>query len=216
AAEATGLAWLPTDSMGLPSHETYARDLSYSLQAAPDFGAPTWQVTFSTRYDPAILAGAGGYRGSTLTGRALLDARTLGPARFSVDGFVEFQWHDHLQPETYLRRANLELGLDLYGRVGLQGTFGYGSSYDLVAREVSSARLSLSEVALVVRPLDELYLGAVVTDVWDLTGNDPNRLFQLRPTFTVVWNRCCWALYGSWESATGAVAITLTTPGADQ
>ena len=216
AAEATGLAWLPATTLGLPGHETFARDLSYSLQAAPEFGAPTWQVTFSTRYDPDILGGAGGYRGSNLTGRALLDARTLGPASFSVDGFVELQWRDHLQPETYLRRANLELGLDLYGRVGLQGTFGYGSSYDLSAMEVSSARLSLSEVALVVRPLDDLYLGAVITDVWDLTGNDPNRLFQLRPKFTAVWNRCCWALYGSWDSATGAVAITLTTPGADQ
>lgn len=216
AAEATGLAWLPQQRLGLPGPEEFARDLSYTLEDAPAFGQPTWQVRFSTRYDPAILGGAGGYRGSTLTGRALLDARAIGPARFSVDSFVEFQWRDHLQPETYLRRANLELGLDLYGRVGLQGTVGYGSSYDLAAQEVSSARLSLSEVALVVRPLDELYLGAVVTDVWDLTGNDPNRLFQLRPTFTVVWNRCCWALYGSWDSATGAVAITLTTPGADQ
>ena len=50
----------------------------------------------------------------------------------------------------------------------------------------------------------------------DLTGGDPNRLVELRPEFTVVWNRCCWALYGSWDSATGVVAITLTTPGADQ
>ncbi len=216
SAEATGLAWFPQERLGLPGPQGYARDLSYTLEDAPAFGQPSWQVRFSTRYDPAILGGAGGYRGSTLTGRALLDARSVGPARFSVDGFLEFQWRDHLQPETYLRRANLELGVDLYGRVGLQGTFGYGSSYDLAAQEVSSARLSLSEVALVVRPLDELYLGAVVTDVWDLTGNDPNRLFQLRPTFTVVWNRCCWALYGSWDSATGAVAITLTTPGADQ
>jgi len=216
AAEAAGLAWLPQERLRLPGHQEFPRDLSYTLEAAPEFGQPTWQLRFSTRYDPDMLGGAGGYRGSTLTGRALLDARTLGPASFSVDGFVELQWRDHLQPETYLRRANLELGLDLYGRVGLQGTFGYGSSYDVGDREVTSARLSLSEVALVVRPLDELYLGAVVTDVWDLTGNDPGRLFQLRPTFTVVWNRCCWALYGSWNSSTGAVAITLTTPGADQ
>src|SRR5690606_9878704 len=111
---------------------------------------------------------------------------------------------------------NLTLGVDLYERVGLQGTFGYAASYDAAALEVSSARLTLSDVALVVRALDSLYLGAVVTDVWDLTGNDPGRLFQLRPKFTVVWNRCCWALYGSWDSITGAVSLTLTTPGAEQ
>ncbi|HET8986781.1 MAG TPA: hypothetical protein VFN03_13580 [Trueperaceae bacterium] len=216
AAEATGLEWLPPGWLGLPIAGPYARQLGYTLEAAPEFDQPTWQVQFSTTYDPVILAGAGGYKGSALTGRALLDNRVVGPAEFSVDGFVEFQWRDHLQPETYLRRANLTLGVDLYQRVGLQGTFGYAASYDLSALEVSSARLTLSEVALVVRALDSLYLGAVVTDVWDLTGNDPGRQFQLRPKFTVVWNRCCWALYGSWDSATGAVSITLTTPGADQ
>jgi len=101
--------------------------------------------------------------------------------------------------------------------VGLQGTIGYSGQYDLAAAEVTSGRLSLQEVALVVRPLDTLYLGAVVTDVWDLTGNDPNQpAFNLQPTFVVVWNRCCWALYGSWNSANGDLAITLTTPGADQ
>lgn len=216
AAEATGLEWLPPGWLGLPVADPYSRQLGYTLEATPESGQPTWQVQFNTTYDPVILAGAGGYRGSALTGRALLDNRVLGPAEFSVDGFVEFQWRDHLQPETYLRRANLTLGVDLYQRVGLQGTFGYAASYDLAALEVSSARLTLSEVALVVRALDSLYLGAVVTDVWDLTGNDPGRMFQLRPKFTVVWNRCCWALYGSWDTITGAVSITLTTPGADQ
>ena len=216
AAEARGLEWLPPAWFGLPVADPYARQLSYTLEAAPESNQPSWQVQFSTTFDPAILAGAGGYRGSTLTGRALLGNRTLGPAEFTVDGFVEFQWRDHLQPETFLRRANLGLGVDLYQRVGLQGTFGYAASYDMAALEVSSARLTLNEVAVVVRALDDLYLGAVVNDVWDLTGNDPSRLFQLRPKFTVVWNRCCWALYGSWDSANGAVSITLTTPGAEQ
>ena len=60
-------------------------------------------------------------------------------------------------------------------------------------------------------------MGAVITDVWDLTGNDASQpAFNLQPTFVVAWNRCCWALYGSWNSRNGAVAITLTTPGADQ
>ena len=216
AVEARGLEWLPPASIGLPAPEPYARDLEFSVEDAPVAGAPEWRVAFSTRYDPDILNGTGGLRGSTLTGRALLDSRVVGPAHLSVDGFAELAWRDDLQPVTYLRRANLQLAVDLYERVGLQGTVGYAASFSSVANEVTSSRLSLSDVALVVRPLDELYLGMVVNDVWDLTGDDPNRLVQLRPEFTVVWNRCCWALYGSWDSATGAVAITLTTPGADQ
>src|SRR5690606_23546003 len=142
--------------------------------------------------------------------------RVIGPARVSVDGFAEFAWRDDVQAVTYLRRANLGFGVDLYERVGLQGTLGYAAGFSPGTQQVTSARLTLSEVALVVRPIDELYLGVVLDDVWDLTGGDPNRLVELRPEFTVVWNRCCWALYGSWDSATGVVAITLTTPGADQ
>ncbi len=216
AAEARGLEWLPPASIGLQPPEPYARDLEFSVEDAPVAGAPEWRVAFSTRYDPDLGAGTGGLRGSTLTGRALLDSRVFGPARLRVDGFAELAWRDDLQSVTYLRRANLQLGVELYERVGLQGSVGYAASFSSVAQEVTSSRLSLSDVALVVRPLDELYLGMVVNEVWDLTGDDPNRLVQLRPEFTVVWNRCCWAVYGSWNSATGAVAITLTTPGAEQ
>ncbi len=216
AAEARGLEWLPPGAIGLEPPEPYARDLEFSVEDAPVAGTPEWRVAFSTRHDPSLLGGTGGLRGSTLTGRALLDSRVVGPARLSVDGFAELAWRDDLQPVTYLRRANLEFAVDLYERVGLQGTLGYAASFSSVAEEVTSARLSLTDVALVVRPLDELYLGLVLDDVWDLTGDDPNRLVQFRPEFTVVWNRCCWALYGSWNSATGAVSITLTTPGAEQ
>lgn len=218
ALQADGLVWLPTEWLGLPQPEPYARNLAFTLEQAPERGSATWQVRYTTRVDPALGPPDGfGYRNSTLTGRVLLDDRTVGPARFSVDGFAELLWHDDVQPSTYLRRANLRFGVDLYERVGLQGTIGYSGQYDLAAAEVTSGRLSLQEVALVVRPLDTLYLGAVVTDVWDLTGNDPNQpAFNLQPTFVVVWNRCCWALYGSWNSANGDLAITLTTPGADQ
>ena len=216
AAEARGLEWLPAPALGLPEPAPYVRDLEFAVEDAPAFGTPTWRVAFSTRFDPALLGGDGGLRGSTLTGRALLDSRVLGPARLSVDGFAEVAWRDAVQPVTYLRRANLEFGLDLYERVGLQGTVGYAAGFSQAAQEVTSARLTLTDVALVVRPLDELYLGLVIDDVWDLTGNDPSRSFEFRPEFTVVWDRCCWALYGSWDSATGQVSITLTTPGAEQ
>lgn len=217
AAQADGLAWLPPEWLGLPSPAPHSRSVAVSVEAAPESGQPSWQVRFSTTYDPGILGGAGGYRASTLTGRALLAGHQVGPVRFSVDGFAEFQWRDALQPETYLRRANLVFGVQFSEVVGLQGTLGYSAAYSTSQQEVTSARLSLEQVALVVRPLDSLYVGAVFNEVWDLTGNDPTRPpFSARPTVTLVWNRCCWALYGSWNTGTGALSITLTTPGADQ
>ncbi len=219
AAQADGVMWLPTGWLGLPQPAPYARDLAFTLEEAPLRGSPTWQVRYSTRMDPALGSGAGsyGFRNSQLTGRVLLTDQQVGAVRFSVDGFAELMWRDAAQPETYLRRANLRFGVDIYDRVGLQGTLGYTGLYSQAAAAVTSGRLALQEVALVVRPLDSVYVGAVITDVWDLTGNDPSQpAFNLQPTFVVAWNRCCWALYGSWNSKTGAVSITLTTPGADQ
>ncbi|MFA5550167.1 MAG: hypothetical protein WDA03_01000 [Trueperaceae bacterium] len=219
AAQADGLMWLPTGWLGLPQPAPYARNLSFTIEEAPLRGSPTWQVRYSTRLDPALGSSPTtyGFRNSLLTGRVLLTDRAAGPVRFSVDGFAELMWQDDAQPSTFLRRANVRFGVDIYDRVGLQGTVGYSGLYSAAAQEVVSGRLSLQEVALVVRPLDTLYVGAVITDVWDLTGNDASQpAFNLQPTFVVAWNRCCWALYGSWNSRTGAVAITLTTPGADQ
>lgn len=218
-ARAEGLLWLPPSWLGLPTPDPYARNLSFTVEQAPEVGDAAWQVRFTTTLDPALATGtaAHGYRNSTLTGRVLLEDRTVGPARFSVDGFVEVPWKDARQPTTYLRRANLTFGVDVAERVGLQGTLGYAATYDMAAEAVRNGRLSLNEVALVVRPRDDLYLGAVVSDVWDLTGTDPTQPpFELQPTFVVVWNRCCWAVRGSWNSATGQVVVALTTPGADQ
>lgn len=219
AAQADGLLWLDTAWLGLPQPASYARGLAFTLEDAPLAGRPSWQVKFTTLLDPAAApAGAAlGYRDSTLAGRVLLVDEVAGPVRFSVDGFAELLWADDRQPSTYLRRANLTFGVDLFERVGLQGTVGYAGSYDLAGARVSSGRLTLQEVALMARPTDDLYLGAVLNETWDLTGNDPARpAFSLRPRFVVVWNRCCWALYGSWDSKSGAVAVTLTTPGATQ
>lgn len=219
AVQADGLMWLPTGWLDLPQPAPYARNLSFTLEEAPDRGNPSWQVRYSTRLDPSLGSGLStyGYRNSQLTGRMLLTDQAVGPVRFSVDGFAELMWADDAQPDTYLRRANLRFGVDVYDRVGLQGTLGYTGLYSQSAGEVVSGRLSLQQVALIVRPLDTLYVGAVITDVWDLTGNDASQpAFNLQPTFVVAWNRCCWALYGSWNSRNGAIAITLTTPGADQ
>jgi len=219
AAQVDGLQWLGTDWLGLPQPAPYSRPIAFTLEDAPVRDRPGWQVRYATLLDPsAAPAGADyGFRNSTLTGRVLLVDEVLGPSRFSVDGFVELPWADDRQPSTYLRRANLTFGVDLFERVGLQGTVGYAGSYDYSAEAVSSGRLTLQQVAVMARPIDDLYVGAVLNEVWDLTGSDPGHpAFSLQPRFVVVWNRCCWALYGSWDSKSGAVSVTLTTPGATQ
>lgn len=219
ALEVEGVHWFNAAWLGLPEPEPYARTLAFTLEEAPLRGRPEWQVRFTTRYDPTLSAqqAGGAYSNSLLSGRALLTDYTAGPVRFSVDAFAELMWPDDEQHPLYLRRANLMFAASFDERVGLQGRMGYAGVYSASAGEVTSARLTLQDVALVVRPLDSLYLGAVISDVWELTGTSSDTpSFNLQPKFVVVWNRCCWALYGSWDSASGALAVTLTTPGADQ
>jgi len=217
AVEADGLAWLEPGWLGFPGDPTYSRGLSFRVEDAPATGSPIWQVRYDTVFDPTLNAGAGGYRNTDLTTRAVLTDRQVGPANFSVDLFTDMPLHDDLQPISYLRRASLTFGIDLYQTVGLQGSLGYNGAYSSVTQSVTSEVLTLGDVALIARPLKELYVGAVLNDTWDFSGNDPNHpAFNLQPTFVAVWNRCCWALYSSWDSATGRFKIALTTPGAQK
>jgi hypothetical protein len=138
-----------------------------------------------------------------------------GRVRIALDGFLDVPLPDDAQPSGYLRRANLELGLDLAGRVGLQGTFGYRGSYDTAREEVRSGRLSFEEVSLVVRASQELVLGATLDDVWELVDEEPGDLaLDPRPTLFAAWDRCCWALFASWDTRSGEVVLTLGAPGA--
>ncbi|MDZ7707996.1 MAG: hypothetical protein U5J97_08940 [Trueperaceae bacterium] len=138
-----------------------------------------------------------------------------GLVRAAVDAFVDVPLPDDGQPTAYLRRANLQLGLDVAGRVGLQGTFGYRGSYDVTTESVRSGRLSFEEVSLVVRATNELYLGATLDDVWEIVDDDPASDLALdpRPTLFATWDRCCWALYTSWDTRSGEVVLTLGAPG---
>lgn len=213
ALEADGLGWLPPDWLGFPGDPTATRPLTFRVEDAPAHRAPVWQVRYVTVYDPA-LGSAGGYRNTDLTTRAVLTDTQMGPANFSVDLFTDLPLHDDLQAVSYLRRASLVFGLDLFERVGLQGSLGYNGSYSSATQQVTGRLLTIGDLSLIVRPVNDLYIGAVLNDTWDLTGNDPNAPpFNLQPTFVVAWNRCCWALYGSWNSANGQIKVALTTPG---
>ncbi|MEX2502115.1 MAG: hypothetical protein WD336_07050, partial [Trueperaceae bacterium] len=155
-------------------------------------------------------------RGTLFEARVRLADRAFaaGRIRVALDGFVDVPLPDDALPGAWLRRANLELGLDLFGTVGLQGTFGYRGSYDVAEEEVRSGRLTLDEVALVVRPTRDLAVGAVLNDVWELVDEDVGEFaFDPRPRLFLTWDRCCWALYGSWDTRSGELVITIGAPG---
>lgn len=216
--EATGMSLLRPSLIFLKEDPEQVRNYTWTVSDAPDFGPQRWQVRYRTTIDPLLTTldgGTGGRRDSALEVRVLLEEEPVGNSRFSVDLFVDLPLRDDRLPVTYLRRANVTLGVDVAERVGLQGTLGYRGTFSTVEQEVTRGELTLTNLALTVRVSDELYVGAMLNDVWDLTGNsDTMARFNLQPEFLVMWNRCCWALYGSWNSATGQVRIALTTPGA--
>jgi len=216
--EAAGMSLIRPQWLFLPVDEDRVQTHTWTLADAPGAGPQRWQIRYRTTIDPNMttLEGEeGGRRDTSLELRALLEEEPVGSNRFSVDLFIDLPLADGRLPQSYLRRASLTLGVDLGDRVGLQGSLGYRGTYSLAERELTVGELTLTNLALTVRVSDEVYVGAMLNDVWDLTGNSTTRArFNLQPEFLVMWNRCCWALYGSWNSATGQVRIAVTTPGA--
>lgn len=214
ALEVEGPELLPAEALDLAPDPTVPRRVSVRLQEDRPRGSPRFRAEYRTLWVPVD----DGFerRTSTLTASAQLAERRLpgGWGRVALDAFVDVPLPDDAQEYGYLRRANLEFGLDVAGRVGLQGSIGYRGRYDAAVGEVTSGRLALDDVSLVVHPNDELYLGAALTDVWEIVGDAPSGLgFDPRPRLFAAWDRCCWALYTSWDTRTGEVMITLGAPG---
>lgn len=208
---AEGLAWFPAEYFGI-SPDPYVRRLLYTVADAPERGGTKWELRYRTEYDPSLA----GYRRSQFDARVQLARYDVGPLEFSVDGFLEMPVKDHVLEHTYIRRASVAFSLQAWDVIGFQGRIGYSGTYSSAQGEVVEGRLQLQRVSIVARPFEDIYVGMTINDIWDITGNSteyPAMNFQ--PTFTLVWNRCCWALYSSWNTETGAITITLTTPGSD-
>lgn len=218
--EAAGMHLVPPALLFVKDDPEQVRTHSYLLADAPEFGPQLWQVRYRTTLDPLMTlpdGSQGGRRDSTLELRVVLEDRPAGSNTFTVDLFVDLPVRDDRLPGSYLRRANLRFGADLGTRVGVQGVLGYRGTYSVADEELTRGELTLTNVGVTVEVVDDLYVGAMVNDVWDLSGkSDSLAAFNLQPEFMVVWNRCCWALYGTWNSAAGNVKIGLTTPGADK
>ncbi|MDF1522956.1 MAG: hypothetical protein P1P87_09075, partial [Trueperaceae bacterium] len=213
ALEARGFVWLPPAWLGHGDPAPAPRPLSVRLADAPTRQAPRWDATWRTTVDPR-LAPDGGRRDTRFEVRLGLVQERLGPVFLSVDALAEWSLADDVQPEAFLRRAALTIGADAWERVGLQGRLGYQGVYDPVAEDLARSTLSIEDLTLTVRATDELFLGARVRDVWELTGTDAARSpWTVRPEVFFVWDRCCWALIGAWDASTGQVRIALTGPG---
>ena len=216
--EAGGFALLPPHWFGFTVSPTRLEQWEFSLRdAGRRFGREQWRLSYRTSFDPALATAApepGGFRNSRLEAFANLENTEFGPINFSLDAFAELLLADDVLSRTFLQRAGLSLRSDFFGRVGLQGTLAYRASYNPALDEITRSALTFDSLAVTVRVLDELYLSAALNDVWDLTGNTAAESpWNFQPTLSVVWDRCCWALYGSWDTETGRVRLAITTPG---
>ena len=214
ALEATGIVWLAPSWLGLREDPLAPQRWSIELRDDPLSGPRVWSVQLGTVLDPTLPDGR--FRDTTLQGRFRLDERRFASSRLAVDAFVDARIADATSSATYLRRASLDVGADLFGRIGVQGSLAYRGAFSEASGELTTAQLTIDDLALTARLTEELYVGATVDDVWEFAADIPQRSpFNLQPTVFVAWDRCCWALFGEWDTATGRIRVALTAPGGD-
>jgi hypothetical protein len=213
-ASLEGPELLPSGWLGLEPDGTATRRTTVRLR--DDGAEPGTRFEVVYRTDLVPLGEVQERRGTRLEATLRLAERRFagGMVAAAVDGFAELALADDAQPSGYLRRASLTASLELATRLGVQGTVGYRGTYDLTTERVRSGRLSFEEVAVTVRVNEELYLGAALSDVWEVVEDDPaaDLAFDPRPVLYATWDRCCWALYASWDTRDGELLVTLGAP----
>ena len=220
--EASGFALLPPSLFGLTldpeGSDIYIFDLKDASQPS---GEELWRLEYRVQRDRTPFTGPlgeGNVRSRTLQAFANTEPTTLGGVDFGVRFVADLVLPDDLGvTRTYLNTFGLTLSADFFGRVGLQGDVAYRATYDTTSDAITQALLTFDNLALTVRVREDLFVSAAFNDTWDLTGNlTSSSPFNFQPTLYVIWDRCCWALYGSLDTDTGAVTLSLTTPGGTQ
>ena len=217
ALELTGYPIIPPELVGL-EYNPDTRE-TYGVAFIDDFQdqAIDWRLSYTTTRDPTLNDGSGGFENSGLELRGSVENVATPTLQFGVELLANLSLADDAQPTSYLRNLNLSLAANLYGVVGLQGALRYDGSYNATTEELTTSRLTIADVAFTVKFFDQLYVAAVFNDVWNFTNTDPAQSpYTFQPELRVVWDRCCWALYASLDTKTGAVSFTLTTPGANR
>ena len=214
--ELTGYPLIPPELIGLEynpdTRETYGVAFTDDLTEEID-----WRLSYGTTRNPTLNNGLGGFENSGLELRGSVENVATPALQFGVELLVNVALADDAQPETYLRNLNLSLATSLFGVVGVQGALRYDGVYNQTTEDLSTSRLTIGDVGFTVKFFDQLYVAALFNDVWDFTNSDPAQSpYTFQPELRLVWDRCCWALYAGLDTKTGAVSITLTTPGADR
>ncbi len=180
-----------------------------------------FSLTYSTLYDPSpeTPKTAGRYfSGTTLEARADLSDQSLYGVSYNLSFFSTLRMRDDLLEQTYLDSLGLEFSSDFYGRVGFQGKLSYDGNYNDDLDKLDQSSLTLDDVAITVKILDELYVSSIFNELWYLNDTNPEGVNALnfQPELRVIWDRCCWALYSSWDTASGKFTFTITTPGGNK
>jgi hypothetical protein len=216
AAELRGIRLIPLRTLGLDDGAPRAQQLVLQLRDTPPVGPAQWELTARTTVDPLLLGGAGGRRNTALEGRLALVQERLGAVDVSVDANAQWLLADDVLARSYLQRAALVIGADIAGRVGVQGSMAYVATLSPATGTFVRSELALDRIGVTVRVGEGLFVGARVSDVWDFTGTRPDRSpWNVQPEVYLLWDRCCWAVAASWNSATGAIRFVLTGPGGD-
>lgn len=215
--EAKNYPFVPPETVGLEVNETAL--VNQSVELYDDFETEDldWRVSYRSTLNPQLKGGLGGFQNTELELRAQALNLASGPSQFGVEFLGKWRLADDELDRTFLRELNLTFLGSFYDTVGVQGSLGYNGNYTSGAEELSQSRLTIENLAFTVKLYNQLYISAIFDDVWDFTSkNDEQSPYNFQPEFRVTWDRCCWALYGSWDTETGAISITLTTPGANQ
>jgi hypothetical protein len=211
-----GAVLVPPTIFGLEPGTPRARAVSVQLRDLPLVDEGRWELTGRTTFDPALAGGAGGRRNTALDLRVGLVQERLGPVSLSLTGTAQYLLADDALDRSYLQRASVVLGADVGARVGVQGGVSYVASYAQATGTFTRSELVLDRVSVTLRATDQLFVGARVSDVWDFTRTRADRSpWNVQPELFVLWDRCCWAFAGSWNTATGTIRLVLTGPGAD-
>ena len=161
--------------------------------------------------------GQGGFRNTSLELKADVKNLASESTQFGVEFLARFRLKDDDLERFFLEQSNITFLGSFYDTVGVQGSLRYKGDYDLEENETPQSSLAIEDLAFTVKLYEQVYISAIFNDVWDFESNaEETTPYSFQPEILVTWDRCCWALYGSWDTKEGAISITLTTPGATQ
>ncbi len=217
---ATGFTPLPPEAIGLGLDP--ADPVTYQLRLldqTQESDTKLYDVIYETTYGPLFDEGDFGFSDSSVTGFVNLETTffgtPLGPLGFGFDFNATLTVADDAQPLTYLSDGSAKFTTDFFLRVGLQGTLTYSAQSD--GFDLDTQRLSFENFGPTVRLWDDLYVSALLYDIWDFTGTTNATPFNVQPVFFVTLDRCCWAFYGFYDTRDGTIGLSLGYPGnADQ